>query len=229
METIEIKNIDGDVLFSHTAENNSITLTVEAAVSCGVSLSKANLKDANLSWANLEGANLEGANLEDADLSWSDLADANLEDANIKDANLKGAILNGANLNEADINGAVLNAAHLNGAQNIPYIPLACPSEGAFIGWKKVEWKYLVKIQIPEDARRTSATTRKCRCDKAMVLDITSLDGETHFDEVVNYNYKVTTYKVGEVVYPDSFDENRWNECSHGIHFFINKEEAINY
>lgn len=62
-----------------------------------------------------------------------------------------------------------------------------------------------------------------------MVLDITSLDGETHFDEVVNHNYKATTYKVGEVVYPDSFDENRWCECSNGIHFFVDKKDAIDY
>lgn len=62
-----------------------------------------------------------------------------------------------------------------------------------------------------------------------MVLDITSLDGETHFDEVVNYKYKKTAYKVGEVVYPDSFDENRWCECSNGIHFFVDKKDAIKY
>ena len=229
METIEIKNINGDVLFSHTAENNSITLTVEAAVSCGVSLAKANLAGACLAVADLEGADLEGANLEDADISWANLADAILIGANLKDANLKGAFLEGADLNEADITVAVLNDAHLNGAKNIPYIPLACPSEGAFIGWKKVEWKYLVKLQIPEDARRLSATTRKCRCDKALVLDITSLDGNEHYDEVLNYNYTTTVYKVGEKVYPDSFDENRWNECSNGIHFFINKQDAINY
>ena len=224
MRTIEIKNINGVVLFSHTAEDNTITLTVETAVSCGVSLSKA-----NLAWANLEGAKLEGAKLEDADISWADLTGANLEDANIKDANLKGAILKGANLKGANLERVIIDMAYLVGAQNIPYIPLACPSEGAFVAWKNVEWKYLVKIQIPEDARRSSATTRKCRCDKAMVLEITSLDGETHFDEVVNNNYKKTIYKVGEMVYPDSFDENRWNECSHGIHFFINKEDAINY
>ena len=249
MKTIEIKNINGDVIFKHEAENNSIKITVEEAVNKnvrltladlagadlagadldGANLKGANLKGANLSWADLAGANLEGAKLEDADISWADLAGANLEGANLKDANLKRAFLEGADLAEADITGAVLNAAHLNGAKNIPYIPLACPSEGAFIGWKKVEWKYLVKLQIPEDARRSSATTRKCRCDKAMVLDITSLDGETHLDEVVNNNYKKTVYKVGEFVYPDSFDENRWRECSHGIHFFINKEEAINY
>ena len=244
MKTIEIKNINGVVIFKHEAENNTVTLTVEAAVLCGVSLAK---------------ANLEGANLADANLSWANLADANLKEANLKDANLKGAILNGANLTGADISwadlngayldrasllgadlagadlagahltGANLNAAHLNGAKNIPFIPLSCPSEGAFIGWKKVEWKYLVKLQIPEDARRLSATTRKCRCDKAMVLDITSLDGNKHYDEVTNTNYNKTIYKVGEVVYPDSFDEDRWNECSNGIHFFVNKEDAINY
>ena len=229
MKTIEIKNIYGDVIFKHTAEDNTITLTVEAAVSCGVSLANANLAGTCLAVADLTGADLTGADLTGADISWADLADANLKDANLKDADLKGAFLEGADLNEADITGAKLNWANLNGAKNIPFIPLSCPSEGAFVAWKKVEGKYLVKLQIPEDARRSSATTRKCRCDKAMVLDITSLDGEEHYDEVTNNNYNGTIYKVGEMVYPDSFDENRWCECSHGIHFFVNKEDAINY
>ena len=229
METIEIKNINGVVLFSHTAEDNTITLTVEAAVSCGVSLANANLAGTCLAVADLAGADLAGADLESADLSWADLEGANLASAIIKDANLKGAFLEGADLAGADLAGANINWANLNGAKNIPFIPLSCPSEGSFTGWKKVNNEYLVKIQIPEDARRLSATTRKCRCDKALVLDITSLDGEEHYDEVTNNNYKETVYKVGEMVYPDSFDENRWNECSHGIHFFINKEDAINY
>ena len=269
MRTIEIKNIYGDVIFKHTAKKNTVTLTVEAAISCGVSLANANLSwaslagadlaganldGADLSWAHLEGANLEDANLEDANLAWAHLEDANLKGADLIGANLKGADIDRANLVGADLNGAYLYRANLkgadlrnailngkdlvganiyctnlNGAKNIPYIPLACPSEGAFTAWKKVNNEYLVKIQIPEDARRLSATSRKCRCDKAMVLDITSLDGEEHYDEVTNNNYKETVYKVGEMVYPDSFDENRWNECSTGIHFFINKEEAINY
>ena len=229
METIEIKDINGVVLFSHTAENNTVTLTVEAAVSCGVSLANANLAGACLSCADLAGANLIGAKLEDADLSWADLIGANLEDANLKDANLKGATLIGANLKGAHIERANIYGALLNCAKNIPSIPLACPSEGAFIGWKKVNNEYLVKLQIPEDAKRLSATSRKCRCDKALVLDITSLDGTNHYDEVTNTNYNETIYKVGEMVYPDSFDENRWAECSTGIHFFVNKQDAINY
>ena len=229
METIQIKSLSGSVIFEHTAENNTVTLTVEAAVSCGVSLAKANLVGACLAVADLTGADLTGADLTGADISWADLADANLKDANLKDANLKGAILKGAILEGANLERVILDMAYLVGAQNIPYIPLSCPSEGAFVAWKKVEGKYLVKLQIPEDARRSSATTRKCRCDKAMVLDITSLDGEEHYDEVTNNNYSETIYKVGEMVYPDSFDENRWNECSNGIHFFVNKEDAIKY
>ena len=229
METIKIKSLSGSVIFEHTAENNTITLTVEAAVSCGVSLANANLAGACLAVADLTGADLTGADLTGADISWADLADAILIGAKLEDADLKGAFLEGADLNEADITGANINWANLNGAKNIPFIPLACPSEGAFTSWKKVEGKYLVKLQIPEDARRSSATTRRCRCDKAMVLDITSLDGEEHYDEVVNYNYTTTVYKVGEMVYPNSFDDYRWLECSTGIHFFINKEDAIKY
>lgn len=87
-----------------------------------------------------------------------------------------------------------------------------------------------MKLEIPEDARRCSAATQKCRCDKAKVLDIVEIGNEDrHINEIINTNYNDLLYKVGAMVYPDSFDENRWNECSHGIHFFINKQDAINY
>ena len=259
METIEIKDVIGVVLFSHTAENNNIEITVEEAVKKNVKLNRANLANANLANANLRGANLRGANLRGANLKGAELAGANLSDADLREANFSMANLYRTNLDDADLADAdltdadlyranltranlsdadlyntnlervIIDMAYLVGAQNIPYIPLACPSEGAFIGWKKVDNEYLVKLQIPEDARRSSATTRKCRCDKAMVLDITSLDGEEHYNEVVNYNYTTTVYKVGEMVYPNSFDDYRWLECSTGIHFFVNKQDAINY
>ena len=149
--------------------------------------------------------------------------------ASLNRANLYGASLDGANLNGASLDGASLNRANLYGATNIPYIPLACPSDGAFTGWKKVADK-LVQLEIPADARRYSATTRKCRCDKAKVIAITSLDGKTEFTNVKNTAYDPhIEYSVGCMVYPDSFDDNRWKECSHGIYFFINKQEAINY
>ena len=191
----------------------------------GADLSDACLYGADLFNADLHKANLKGADLRDASLKYADLRGANLIDADLRVANLKHADLNSANLK-----GVCLYAADLRFAKNIPnnFIPLACPAEGSFIAWKKVDNK-LVKLEIPEDAKRCSATSKKCRCSKAKVLAITNLFETKTYDEVVNGNYAPLTYKVGEMVYPDSFDEDRWNECSHGIHFFMDKEEAINW
>ena len=152
-----------------------------------------------------------------------------LEEAAKQRANLVRANLVRANLYGASLYGASLDGASLDGATNIPFVPFACPSDGAFIGWKKVD-NCLVNLEIPEDARRCSCTSQKCRCDKAKVLGITNLDTNESVSEIENTSYSpAVTYVVGEMVYPDSFDENRWAECSHGIHFFINKQNAIDY
>ena len=152
------------------------------------------------------------------------------DDNTIKDT-LQEAVKQGAYLKGADLTGA-----YLKGAKEIPYISLACPSDGAFIGWKKVNisreynnQSFLIKLEIPEDALRSSAVTSKCRCSKAKVVEITNIKTGEAIDSITNLNEKPCVYKVGEMVLPDSFDEDRWNECSHGIHFFINKQEAIDY
>ena len=155
---------------------------------------------------------------------WGEILFEHEKESNTIKDTLEEAVKQGANLF-----GANLVGANLVGASNIPFIPYACPSDGAFIGWKKVN-NCLVKLEIPEDARRCSCTSQKCRCDKARVLGIIGLESGKEITEIVNTSYSpVVTYKVGEMVYPDSFDENRWNECSHGIHFFINKLNAIDY
>ena len=232
---LQIKNRwTGSVLFEYEKENNTIKDTlIEALKQCadldGAYLRGADLDGANLRGANLDGANLRGANLRGADLDGANLRGADLRGADLRVAYLRGADLDGANLRGADLRVAYLRGADLGVAKNIPYIPLACPSDGAFIGWKKVSGK-LVKLEIPEGARRSSATTQKCRCDKAKVLAITDIDGRNPIDEILNTSQDVELlYKVGEMVYPDGFDENRWNECSHGIHFFIDKQDAINW
>ena len=196
-------------------------------------LSKADLKGADLRGANLRGANLRGAKLSEANLYAADIREADLREAKLIGADLNWAKLSeanlrGANLKGVNLEGAYLYGADLKGVENIPYIPLGCPSDGAFTGWKKV-CGYIIELEIPADARRSSATTRKCRCSKAKVISIKSKYDGTGIEEIVNTNYAETTYRVGEMVYPDSFDEDRFNECSHGIHFFINKQDAIDY
>ena len=109
---------------------------------------------------------------------------------------------------------------------------MQCPEEGAYIGYKKA-WHnskpVIVKLLIPEDALRSSATSRKCRASKAEVLDITSIDKKEHFQEVISSYDKNFVYKVGKTVEVENFDRNRWNECSTGIHHFITYGEAVNY
>lgn len=113
--------------------------------------------------ANLRGANLSGANLNSANLSGASLYNANLSGDSLYNANLYSSNLNNANLNNVKTN-----------MYTIGY-NLACPEEGSFIGYKKVG-KYIVKLLIMEDSKRNSATTLKCRCDKAKVLDIEKID-----------------------------------------------------
>ena len=195
----------------------------------GADLSRADLSGADLYRANLYGANLSGADLSGANLYGANLSRANLSGANLSRANLSGANLSGADLSRADLYRANLYGANLYRAENVPFIPYACPDFGMFIGFKKAHG-YIVVLEIPEDARRLSATGRKCRCDKAKVLKIQNLDGsDSGLTEVKSDYCDDFLYKVGETVSVPDFNENRWNECSQGIHFFINRQEAVNY
>jgi uncharacterized protein YjbI with pentapeptide repeats len=196
----------------------------------GADLRGADLRGANLRGANLRGANLRGANLYGADLRGADLYGANLRGANLYGADLYGANLYGADLYGANLYGANLYGADLRGAENIPFIPYACPDFGMFIGFKKARNNLIVVLEIPEDAKRLSATGRKCRCDKARVLEIQNLDGtKSDKTEAVSQYDKDFIYRVGEIVSVPDFCEDRWNECSKGIHFFINRQEAVDY
>lgn len=132
---------------------------------------------------------------------------------------------------EADLRGANLYRANLCGAdlRGVRGSHMACPTDGSFIGWKKASG-YIVKLQIPEDARRSSAGGEKCRCDKAYVAEIQNADGTKADIETIHSNYDNNfVYAVGATVEASDFDDNRWNECAPGIHFFIDRRAAVEY
>ena len=176
-----------------------------------------------------ERANLYGANLRGANLCGANLCDANLCGANLCGANLRGADLYGANLCDANLCGANLCDANLYGAENVPFVPMTCPDSGSFTAWKKAHG-HIVKLLIPEDARRSSAAGRKCRCDKAIVIAIETVSGESaELDEIASNHDCTFIYKVGETVTEPNFCEDRFKECAEGSHFFINRQEAVDY
>ncbi len=208
---IEIKSIHGDVLFTSEKEDNTLRYCLMEAIKSGADLRYADLQGANLHYANLQGANLQGANLHGADL----------QGANLHYADLQGANLHYAYLHDANLHGANYNTS-------TTFLLPQCPSEGSFIAWKKASGK-IVKLQVCEDAKRSSATTLKCRCSKAKVLEIQETDGSRSDITQVQSDNGSFIYKVGEIVEVSDFDENRFNECSSGIHFFIAREMAVKY
>ena len=143
-------------------------------------------------------------------------------------ANLCGANLQCANLQGSNLQWANLQGANLQWAKNVNY-PIACPEKGSFTGFKKANG-HIIELLIPDDALRSSATTRKCRCSKAKVMAITKLDGSscniTHIPSNWNCDF---IYTIGKTVEVNNFDTNRWNECAPGIHFFITRQEAVDY
>ena len=220
----------------------------------GADLREANLRGADLSGADLSGADLRGADLREANLLGADLlgADlreanllgANLREANLREANLRGADLREANLLGANLRGANLLGANLRGAENLDsvtyneqtsFFALQCPETGSFIAWKKAIVAgqgdaCIVELLVPSEAKRSSATSRKCRVSKAKVVSIKSIDGKEDFDKAIAQYDNSFVYEVGQFVEPkNGFGEDRWVECDAGIHCFITRKEAELY
>ena len=197
----------------------------------GVDLRNVDFSDVDLSYANFRGANFSEANFRGSNFRGSDFRRANFRRANFRgtdfrNANCEGANFLGANLPEINFKGTNLDKIKYN--EKTSFYALQCPEKGSFIGFKKAGGK-IVELLISEDAKRSSSTSRKCRCSKAKVLSITSIDGTKKYKEVCSDRDMNFVYKVGEIMKVDNFDEDRWNECTTGIHFFITRQEAVNY
>jgi hypothetical protein len=217
-------------------EDGGIRANLRNAKLTGAKLTGANLSEADLSEADLSEADLSCANLRYADLRRTNLSEANLRNANLRNAKLTGAKLTGANLSEADLSEANLRNANLRnakltGANLSEAIDIQCvlaqnsilPETGPVWGWKKCEKDVLVKIVVGDTARRSHATGRKCRAEHVKVLEVIGAAvGISRYDNSVQY-------RVGEVVHCKEWDENRWEECSGGIHFFLTRIEAERY
>lgn len=242
---------NSDFTFSRFVEADLRSASGNNAIFCGANFSGANISRCNMRNAIFRAADLTNANLACADLRYCDFRDADLTGANLTGADLAyscfdRAILSKTNFAEAITGHASFNEARLYGVKNAPFIPLICPEIGEFIGWKKCVLgdltHVIVKLLITENAKRTSGTTRKCRCSSAIVLEIQDLNGQplpngTMAFSLYRMGYgcrgespKLFPYTVGSLAYPEEpFDEDRWNECSSGIHFFVTRQEAVDY
>ena len=182
---------------------------------------------------NLDGADLDGASLHKTWFKDCSMRKAHLTHADVTEAGMRYLDLSGTDISGSNLYASILEYAILNNIiydDDTKYYRLACPEEGAFIAWKCcTEWR-VVQLLVPADARRVSATMDSCRCDKAKVLSIKSID------ETISYTWAQSTvdpnfyYEVGKWVEPaNGFEEDRWRDSSQGIHFFMKREQCVAY
>ena len=184
----------------------------------------------------LNNVSFEDCNLEYADIRCSKFKNTNFINCNLSYGDFLCDEFINTDLSTCDIKKCNFNNSSF-GNTTMPDYPMTCPEKGNFIGYKIVcdinnyRKKYILKLEIPKDAKRSSATSNKCRCDKAKVLEIQNLDGSIaeNITKVKSLYTSDFIYKLGETVEEPKFDECRWYECAPGIHFFMNREEAVNY
>ena len=145
-------------------------------------------------------------------VKWAVENKANLAEANLAGANLAGANLTRANLVRANLAGAKGSDLAIARTRILP--------EGSLIGWKKCKGDVIVKLRIPEEAKRSHAFGRKCRAEYADVLEVIGVEvGISSHD-------RKTEYRAGERVTCDKWSDDWQEECAGGIHFYITREEA---
>lgn len=153
--------------------------------------------------------------------------------------------------NNGAIDASIMSSMFRNRVEDCtfkPDLPLYCPADGELIGYKIVEIKRdneeglhaILKLLIPADARRSSGFGHKCRCNKAIPIEVHDLDGNVITNDGSFKLYSAVVkmllggiapleYIIGKEVYSDGWDDNRYNECSNGIHFFMSFDEALEY
>ena len=152
-----------------------------------------------------------------------DLSGAYLIEVDLSEADLSGAYLIGADLSGADLSGADLSRADLSRAKNaeLAIARTVITPAGDLHVYKRLR-EGVAKLEIPADAKRSSACGRKCRAEFAVVLELPEGCELGHSMHDQNF-----TYRVGETVRPtNGWKDDRWQECAPGIHFYLTREEA---
>ena len=230
MNREEIIKLINDKSFNHSL--------VKVAIDDNCDLSNIDLHEIDFTDATGENVNFSNSNLSKVNFTGSRFEKINFENANLQGAILKNCDMRFANFKNADCRGTKFACTIMEGSKHVGIIiddktenyRMHCPETSAFLGYKKCFNDLLVTLLIPADARRVCSTTRPCRCDKAKVINITSFDYKEHYKEAwslcASTDFK---YTLGEYVFPDSFNPDRWMESTHGIHFWMTPEEAMAY
>ena len=202
------------------------------------------LADWDMTGLDLSRATFDGCSLRGTDFSGSKMDNVAFYNNDLRDMKLRGCLARGCSFRfqdmaGIDLSGANIYASVLEDAVNqdkviidddTKWYKMRCPEEGPFIAWKCCTDLRVVMMLVPADAKRCMATMETGRVSKVKVLKITSID------ESERYTWAQSTvdpdfyYEVGKWIEPaNGFQEDRWKDSSAGIHFFLDRQQCVDY
>ncbi|MBR0373875.1 MAG: pentapeptide repeat-containing protein [Mogibacterium sp.] len=206
----------------------------------GIDISGWDMTGLNLSWATFENCNLRGT-----DFSGSKLDHVAFYNNDIRDMKLRGCLARGCSFRFQDMTGIDLSGANIYSSvledatnqdkviidDNTKWYKMRCPEVGqAFIAWKCCTDLRVVMMLVPADAKRCMSTLETGRAAKVKVLKITSIDESESFTWAQSTVDPDFYYEVGKWLEPaNGFQEDRWKDSSPGIHFFLDRQQCVDY
>ena len=184
--------------------------------------SKLDFRNASFDSASFYSASFDSASFDSASFDSASFYSASFDFASFVSARFDSASFYSARFYSASFDKAQVRAL-LRQYKNITSLAQRPPRRGAFTAWKKCNSGVLVKLHIPADAKRSSATGKKCRASHAVVIQVKGAEyGVSQHDNK-------TEYRIGQTVHCDKWENSRWIECGGGIHFFMSYREASAY
>ena len=202
-------------------------------------LSKWDMQNINFRRASFYNCNLKGTNFTGSMMDHVAFYDCEIKNAILKNCKLRGASFRGNDMEGIDLAGANIYAAVLEDATNqdkviyneeTRWYEMSCPNEGPFIAWKCCTELRVVMMLVPADAKRCMATMETGRVSKVKVLSIKSIDESKSYDWAQSTVDPDFYYETGKWLEPaNGFQEDRWKDSSEGIHFFLDRQQCVDY
>ncbi|MBQ6621816.1 MAG: pentapeptide repeat-containing protein [Mogibacterium sp.] len=202
-------------------------------------LSGWDLRDLDLRRATFEGCDLRGT---DFSCSWMDhvaFYDNDLRGMKLRNCRARGCSYRFQDMEGIDFSGANIYASVLEDAINqdkviiddeTKWYRMSCPETGPFVAWKCCTDLRVVMLLVPAEAKRCMATLESGRVSKAKVLSIKSIDETQSFTWAQSTVDPDFYYEVGKWLEPaNGFQEDRWKDSSQGIHFFLERQQCVDY
>ena len=204
---------DADFSYSVLWNNDFSEAVMIRSLFIQAELCDGKFKSANLSGSILFLANIDYANFENSDMCCAILTYTE---------NSFWATFEGANMDKSIITACDFDDNAMTGVVGLE-LKMACPEEGSFVAWMKSHDGKIVKVLIPEGAKRTGNRTGSCRASEVFILDI--FDGESSSEEVNGLLGDEKINHKGERVMSENFDESLYHDGA-GIHFCFSRAEA---